>query len=91
MSFYQEIGNILGLDWARIAGGYSVVNYNGEAVYLEGIKKVVVVSDTEIVVDTGKQRVRIAGEELAISLLEEKSMVAKGRISQVEEVMPQRE
>ena len=80
MSFYQEIGNILGLDWARIAGGYSVVNYNGEAVYIEGIKKVMIVSDTEIVVDTGKLRVRVAGEELAIFSLEEKSMVVKGKI-----------
>ncbi len=86
MSFYQEIGNILGLDWARIAGGYSLVNYNGEAVYLEGIKKVITVSDTEIVVDTGKPRVRIAGENLAVYSLEEKTMVVKGCIKCAEEV-----
>ena len=88
MSFYQEIGNLLGLDWARIAGGYSLVNYNGEAVYLEGIKKVVLVSETEIVVDTGKPRVRITGGGLAVFSLEDKTMVVKGKISKTEEVTP---
>ena len=81
MSFYREIGNLLGLDWARIAGGYSLVNYNGEAVYIEGIKKIVAVSDNEITVDTPKARVRVAGEELAVFALEEKTMVVRGRIA----------
>ena len=80
MSFYREIGNLLGLDWARIASGYSFVNYNGEAVYLEGIKRVVNVSDIEIIVDTKKARIKIAGEELAIFSLEEKTMIVKGKI-----------
>ncbi|MCL2061798.1 MAG: YabP/YqfC family sporulation protein [Firmicutes bacterium] len=86
MSFYQEIGNILGLDWAHIAGGYSLVNYNGEAVYIEGVKKLLVISDTEIIVDTGKPRIRVSGEGLAIFSLEEKTMVVKGTINRTEEV-----
>jgi hypothetical protein len=86
MSFYQEIGNILGLDWARIAGGYSLVNYNGEALYIEGIKKVLLVTDAEIVLDTGKPRVRVTGERLAVHSLEEKTIIIKGRIRVVEEV-----
>jgi len=81
MSFYREIGNVLGLDWARIANGYSFVNYNGEAVYIEGIKKIVNVSDTEIVVDTSKRRVRIFGEALSVFSLEDKTMVVKGKIT----------
>ena len=80
MSFYREIGNLLGLDWARIASGYSMVNYNGEAIYLEGIKKIINVSDIEVVVDTKKARLRIAGEELCIFSLEEKTMIVKGKI-----------
>lgn len=88
MSFYQEIGNLLGLDWARIAGGYNLVNYNGEAVYLEGIKKIIFISDTEIVIDTAKPRVRIAGEDLAVFSLEEKSIIIKGRITETGEVLP---
>jgi len=82
MSFYREIGNLLGLDWARIAAGYSLVNYNGEAVYIEGIKKVITVTDTCIVVDTPKRRVRVAGEGLAIFSLEEKTMIVKGKINE---------
>jgi len=81
MSFYRDIGNVLGLDWARIAGGYSLVNYNGEAVYIEGIKRVVNVSELEIVVDTSKQRIKVVGEELCVFSLEDKTMIIKGRIS----------
>ena len=87
MSFFEEIGSLLGLDWARIACGYSVVNYNGEAVYLEGIKKVVTVSGAEMVFDTGKGRVKISGGDLAVFLLEEKTAVVKGRIAAVSEVV----
>ncbi|MCL2798649.1 MAG: YabP/YqfC family sporulation protein [Firmicutes bacterium] len=87
MSFFEEIGNLLGLDWARIAVGYSVVNYNGEAVYIEGIKKVVSLSDTETVFDAGKGRVRITGEGLSVFALEEKTAVIKGRITAVSEVV----
>jgi len=87
MSFYEEIGNLLGLDWARIIGGYSWVNYNGEALYLEGIKKVVLLSDAEIVVDTGKPRVRVTGEGLTVFSLEEKTLIIKGRILSVGEAL----
>jgi len=86
MSFYREIGNLLGLDWARIASGYSLVNYNGEAVYIEGIKRVVSISDTEIIVDTPKCRVKVVGYGLSIFSLEEKTMIAKGRIVSAEVV-----
>jgi len=80
MSFYREIGNLLGLDWARIANGYSFVNYNGEAVYIEGIKKIVTIEDSLIVVDSPKTRIRVEGEDLSIFSLEEKTMIIKGRI-----------
>jgi len=80
MSFYREIGNLLGLDWSRIARGYSLVNYNGEAVYIEGIKKIVTVSETEMIVDTPKARVRIVGENLEIFSLEDKTIIVKGKI-----------
>jgi len=84
VSFYREIGNLLGLDWARIASGYSIVNYNGEAVYLEGIKKVINVSDVEVVVDTKKARLRIIGKELCIFSLEEKTMIIRGMVDACE-------
>jgi len=80
MSFYREIGNLLGLDWARIANGYSLVNYNGEAVYIEGIKKIVTINDSEIIVDTPKARVKVVGEGLEIFSLEEKTIIVKGKI-----------
>ena len=80
MSFYREIGNLLGLDWARIASGYSMVNYNGEAVYLEGIKKIITVSECEVVVDTASARICIAGQELCIFSLEDKTMIIKGKV-----------
>ena len=85
MSFFEEIGSLLGLDWARIARGYSLVNYNGEAVYLEGIKKIASLSDAEMIFDTGKGRVRITGEGLTVFSLEEKTVIIKGRILVVSE------
>ena len=88
MSFYREIGNLLGLNWASIANGYSLINYNGEAVYIEGIKKVLLMSDTEIVVDAGKLRLRVGGEDLAVHSLEEKTIIVSGKILQTGEVLP---
>ena len=85
MSFFEEIGSLLGLDWARLAQGYSAVNYNGEAVYLEGIKKVVSLSDTEIIFCAGKGRVKITGENLGVFSLEEKTAVIKGTILSISE------
>jgi hypothetical protein len=85
LSFFLEIGNILGLDWARIVGGYSLVNYNGEAVYIEGVKKVVLLTAGEIIIDTAKPRIKVSGEDLSVFSLEEKTIIIKGRIRLVEE------
>lgn len=87
MSFYREVGNLLGLDWARIANGYSIVNYNGEAVYIEGISKMASLSESEIVVDAGKTRIKVEGVDLFVVSLEDKTMVVRGDIKFVGEVM----
>lgn len=80
MSFYNEIANILGLDWTRVASGFSIINYNNEACYIEGIKRVVKVTDTAVTLDFKKGRYYIYGTGLEIFLLEQHCIIIKGLI-----------
>ena len=85
VSFFREIGNLVGLDWAKVALGYCTVNYNGEAVYIEGVKKIVSIADTEVIISVKDKNLKIVGEGLQISNLEEKTIVVRGEVFGVNE------
>lgn len=83
MSFFKEIGNLLGLEWAGLSRGYSVVNYNGEAVYVEGVKTVIAITQTEIILNVPSARLNICGDNLTIFMLENDTIIVKGVILSV--------
>lgn len=85
MSFFNEIGKTIGLDWIKLASGYNVINYNGEALYIEGIKKILKISNTEILVSTAKLIITVAGSELNVYDSNCESIIIKGKIKCVEE------
>lgn len=80
MSFFKEVGQTLGIDWAKLALGYQLINYNGEALYIEGVKKIRLISDTEIVLDVGKNSLTVSGEGLTIFDVSGQSVMIKGKI-----------
>jgi len=80
VSFFREIGNLIGLDWARVAAGYCTVNYNGEAVYIEGVKKIVSISNEEIILQVKDKNLKVVGKNLQISNLEDKTVIVRGEV-----------
>ncbi len=81
MSFYNEVANIIGLNWASVATGFSYINYNNKAVYIEGIKNVVSILDSEICVAIKSGRLYVSGSNLSVFLLENCSIIIKGEIA----------
>lgn len=80
MSFFKEAADALGLDLTKIALGYEVINFGGEAIFVEGFKRLVSTTDCEIVLELKKSRIRIAGESLFIFSLEESTIIIKGKV-----------
>ena len=83
MSFFGEIASVLGFDEARLALGYSYVVYNGEAVYVEGIKKVLRLDESEIAFLVNKGVLYVGGEGLTVSDLSGATALVRGSIEAV--------
>lgn len=81
MSFMGEIAAALGLDKSSIANGYQIVNYNGNAVYAEGFKRVLSIGVEEVVLGLKAGRIRIAGQNLSVKELEKDSLIVCGKIT----------
>lgn len=84
MSFFNEIADMLGYSEARIALGYNYVNYNGEAVYVEGALGIIKITDCEIVLRIKRGVLYVYGEGLKISDLCGKSVLIRGNIDSVQ-------
>ena len=78
MSFFDEISyrTLLGR-----AVGYRAVLMGGEAVYVEGISRIVSVSGEKIEVSARKKLLVVEGEDLSLEELEKESVIIKGRIA----------
>ncbi|MBQ7227495.1 MAG: YabP/YqfC family sporulation protein [Clostridia bacterium] len=78
MSFFDEISyrTLLGR-----AVGYSAVLMGGEAVYVEGISRIVSVSGEKIEVSARKKLLVVEGEDLSLEEVEKESVIIKGRIA----------
>ncbi|WP_251617955.1 YabP/YqfC family sporulation protein [Pumilibacter muris] len=72
------------MDEARLALGYNYVNYNGEAVYLEGIQSVLRIDGEEIAFRLKRGVLYVTGEELTVSDLCGASVLVRGKIAAVE-------
>ncbi|MCL2861235.1 MAG: YabP/YqfC family sporulation protein [Firmicutes bacterium] len=83
MSFFSEVAKTMGLDSLRIASGYQVINYNGEAAYVEGFVQVLSIDNNEIVLKLKKGKIVISGENLSVASLETGAIIVKGNIKEV--------
>ena len=82
MSIFREIAKQSGLTFVT---RYTVVNYGGCAVYVEGITRLLYVSGEVLRAAAGKAQLEISGAELTIEQLETGAMIVKGRITSVTE------
>ena len=83
MSFFSEIAAGLGLSELKLSGGYSVINYNGEAVYLEGVVRLLSVDSECIKLRLRGANVALTGTELNIAELSG-SVIIKGDVTSME-------
>lgn len=83
MSFFKEIADTLGYDEAKLALGYSYVNYNGEAVYVEGVKQILRIGESEMVFRLPRGVLRVAGKDLAAEEVCGATVLVRGRVSAV--------
>lgn len=82
MSMVEEIAKQSGL--LRVLG-YTVVNYGGEAVYVEGVNKLIFVSGESVKISVGKKQIEVTGEGLVIDSMETGALVIKGRVAAIAE------
>jgi len=69
MSFFSEIAKNIGLSELSLSGGYSVINYNGDAVYLEGVERLLCIEEGMIKLQLRGAGVVVEGVDLHISEL----------------------
>lgn len=83
MSFFRETATLLGFDEARLGMGYSYINFNGEAVYLEGITALLRLGSEETAFKLKKGVLYVRGNDLTVSELRQGSALVRGNIESV--------
>ena len=83
MSFFKEIADVLGLDEAKLALGYHYITYNGAAVYVEGVKRLLRIDGEEMVLQIPKGVLHIAGRDLTVAELNGASILVRGEVAAV--------
>ncbi|MCL2676005.1 MAG: YabP/YqfC family sporulation protein [Firmicutes bacterium] len=79
MSFFSEIAKRAGLSELSLSGGYNVVNYNGEAIYVEGVRRLLRVEEEEIAIELRGAVVTLRGAGLNIFELSD-GVIINGRV-----------
>lgn len=80
MSFFKEIATSLGLGKSGLANGYQIINYNGEALYAEGFKRILNIDASEVVLGLKTKRITVSGENLSLKELENNTVIICGKI-----------
>ncbi len=83
MSFFGEIASVLGYDEAKLSLGYNYVVYNGEAVYIEGIKKILRIDARVMAFMLRKGVLYVEGKELNAADISGGSVLVRGEIQAV--------
>ena len=83
MSFIGEVASWLGIDEAALALGYTAVNYDGKAVYIEGVKKVLKIDPDEMAFGLRKGILRVSGAYLEASEMTGSSVLVRGEIHSI--------
>lgn len=83
-NFLGEIKKELKLP--EIDGGYTIININGKAVYVEGQKGLVTLSETIVMFKVKGKIVSVFGEKLKLKELSNEVISIVGEISKIEVV-----
>ena len=83
MSFFGEIASVLGYDEAKLSLGYNYVVYNGEAVYIEGIKKILRIDARVAAFMLRKGVLYVEGKDLVMADISGGSVLIRGEIQAV--------
>ena len=67
MSFFGEMASALGFDEARLALGYNYIVYNGEAVYIEGVKRILRIDENETAFSVAGGVVYVSGKSINVA------------------------
>lgn len=81
MSLIAEIEKLM--NTADSSFNFRIINLGGNKVYVEGIKSVVSLSESEIVFQLKKQLLTISGLNLNVGYLDKTTCVITGQISSV--------
>ncbi len=82
MSFFDEIKKDVGISDMKMLSGFSYVNFCGEALYIEGVKRLDKISNECILVRTSKAELEICGN-LNVESVTENTIVIIGQIENV--------
>lgn len=83
MGFFREIASVLGYDEAKAALGYNYTVFGGEAVYAEGIKRILRIDGEEIALALPRGVLYVRGEDLAADEINGASVLVRGKIQAV--------
>ena len=82
MSMMSEIEKLMGEVGA--SSNFRIINLGGNSLYVEGIKSVVSIAETEMRFQLKKHLLKIVGENLKIKYLDNSTCVVTGEIEVVE-------
>ncbi|MCI9031517.1 MAG: hypothetical protein HFK09_03225 [Clostridia bacterium] len=82
MSFFKEVAERLG---GESIGSYTVINYGGEAVYIEGVKRIVSIDSENMRFACGGIKLALDGENLKVSELGGGCVTVTGKVRSVYE------
>ena len=83
MGFFKEIAEVLGYTEAQLALGYHYSNYNGAAVYIEGVKRILRIDGEEMVFQLPRGVLHVAGNGLTVDRLCGAAVLLRGEIEEV--------
>ena len=81
MSLFNEIEKLM--NSADSSFNFRVINLGGKTLYVEGIKCVVSLGESEIILQLKKQLITISGKDLQVKYLDKTSCVLEGDINSV--------
>ena len=81
-NFFSEIKKELKLQ--DFEGGYNIVNLNGKAIYIEGQKGLISLSDAQIMVKVKEKIISVIGNDLKLKEITKETISIIGEITKTE-------
>ena len=83
-AFLEEISKITGLEMGLLNDGYRIVNFSGKAVYVEGIKSILLFDSSQVALKLKKGAIKITGSGIMIKELMQGTILVTGTVTNVE-------